>query len=357
MKEQQPSLAMVGSIDEHIPQRHPIRHLKILADRALASMNDLFEGMYAHIGWPSVAPERLLKAQQLIALFSVRSDRQFCEQLENDLLLRWFLDIVLDETAFDASTLFQNPERLIRHRAGDEFLAAVICEAKSQHLLSKDHSSVDGTLIEAWASLRSFRPKGEPLDDSNGWSDFRGEQRSDGTHESRTDPEARLGRKGKGLEAKLSYCGNILMESRHGLIVDVDLAIVDGKAERNGASRLLKRRGKRRARRTVAADKGFDPRAFVDACRELEFTPNLFRNQHGTHSSAIEGRTTGHRGYVISMIVRRRIEQIFGWLKSCGGLRNTRFRGLLEVGLDAYLTAVAHNLLKLVRLITAKAPA
>jgi transposase len=356
-KHQQRSLLMVGSIDDHIPQRHPIRPLKVLADRALASMNEVFEGMYAQIGRPSVPPERLLKAQLLIALFSVRSDRQFCEQLEYNLLFRWFLDMDLDEPAFDASTFSQNRERLIRHRAGEEFLAAVVREAKSQHLLSEDHFSVDGTLIEAWASLKSFRPKGEPPDDSNGWSDFRGEKRSNDTHESKTDPDARLARKGNGREAKLSYCENILMENRHGLIVDVDLAIADGKAERDGALRLLKRTGKRRARRTIAADKGFDTRAFVDACRQLGFTPHVARNQHRRHFSAIDERTTRHRGYGISMIVRRRIEQIFGWLKSCGGLRKTRFRGLLKVGLEAYLTAVAYNLLRMARLESTKAAA
>jgi transposase len=236
---------MVGSIDDHIPGHHPIRPLKKLADRALASMDEVFKSMYAQIGRPSVPPERLLKAQLLIALFSVRSDRQFCEQLEYNLLFRWFLDMDLDEPAFDASTFSQNRERLIRHRAGEEFLAAVVREATSQHLLSDDHFSVDGTLIQAWASLKSFRPKDEPPGDSNGWSDFKGEQRSNDTHESKTDPDARLARKGKGQEAKLSYCGNVLMENRYGLIVDLDLAIADGRAERDGALRLLERKPKR----------------------------------------------------------------------------------------------------------------
>jgi len=346
---------MIGSIDDHIPQRHPIRPLKKLADRALASMNEVFEGMYAQIGRPSVPPERLLKAQLLIALFSVRSDRQFCEQLNYNLLFRWFLDMDLDEPAFDPSTFSQNRERLIRHCAGEEFLAAVVREATSQHLLSDDHFSVDGTLIQAWASLKSFRPKDEPPGDSNGWSNFKGEKRSNETHESKTDPDARLARKGNGQEAKLSYCGNVLMENRFGLIVDIDLAIADGKAERDGALRLLKRTGQRRARRTVAGDKGFDTRAFVDGCRELGFTPHVARNHHRTHSSAIDGRTTRHTGYRISMIVRRRIEQIFGWLKSCGGLRRTRFRGLLKVSLDAYITAAAYDLLRMARLEASKA--
>jgi len=231
----------------------------------------------------------------------------------------------------------------------------VVREATSQHLLSDDHFSVDGTLIQAWASLKSFRPKDEPPGDSNGWSNFKGEKRSNETHESKTDPDARLARKGNGQEAKLSYCGNVLMENRFGLIVDIDLAIADGKAERDGALRLLKRTGQRRARRTVAGDKGFDTRAFVDGCRELGFTPHVARNHHRTHSSAIDGRTTRHTGYRISMIVRRRIEQIFGWLKSCGGLRRTRFRGLLKVSLDAYITAAAYDLLRMARLEASKA--
>ncbi len=190
--------------------------------------------------------------------------------------------------------------------------------------------------------------------DSNGWTDFKGEKRSNKTHESKTDPDARLARKGNGQEAKLSYCGNVLMENRFGLIVDIDLAIGDGNAERHGALRLLKRTGECRARRTVAGDKGFDTRAVVDGCREMGFTPHVARNHHRTHSSAIDGRTTRHRGYRISMIVRRRIEQIFGWLKSCAGLRRTRFRGLLKVSLDAYITAAAYDLLRMAKIALAQ---
>jgi transposase len=341
---------MVGSIDDRIPREHPIRPLKRLADRVLASMGEVFEGMYAAIGRPSVPPERLLKAQLLIALFSVRSDRQFCEQLEYNLMFRWFLDMDLDESVFDASTFSQNRERLIRHHVGEEFLAAVVREAQSQRLLSEDHFSVDGTLIEAWASMKSFRPKGEPPGDSNGWSNFKGEKRSNETHESKTDSDARLARKGNGQAAKLSFCGNVLMENRNGLVVDIDLAIADGKAERDGALRLLQRRGRRRARRTVAGDKGYDTRAFVYGSRDLGFTPHVARNHHPTHPSAIDGRTTRHPGYASSMIVRRRIEQIFGWLKTCGGLRKARFRGRAKVSLAAHLSAAAYNLLRIARL-------
>ena len=346
---------MVGSIDDRIPPGHPIRPLKQLADKALASMSDLFEGMYAAIGRPSVPPERLLKAQLLIALFSVRSDRQFCEQLDFNLMFRWFLDMDLDEPAFDASTFSQNRERLIRHRVGEEFLAAVVREARKQRLLSDDHFSVDGTLIEAWASIRSFRRKDDPPGDSNGWNDFKGDKLSNETHESKTDPDSRLARKGNGQPAKLSFCGNVLMENRNGLVLDVDLAIADGRAERDGALRLLRRRKRRAGRRTVAADKGYDTRAFVDDCRELGFTPHVARNQHRTHPSAIDRRTTRHPGYAASLVVRRRIEQIFSWLKTCGGLRKARFRGRAKVSLAAHLSAAAYNLIRIARLVPAEA--
>ncbi len=348
----QRSLLMVGSIDDRIPQQHPIRPLKVLVDQALASLSPVFDGMYAAIGRPSVPPERLLKAQLLIALFSIRSDRQFCEQLEYNLMFRWFLDMDLDEPAFDASTFSQNRERLIGHRVGEQFLESVVREAQRQHLLSEDHFSVDGTLIEAWASMKSFRPKDEPPDDSNGWSNFRGEKRSNKTHASKTDPDARLTRKGDGLTSKLSFCGNVLMENRNGLIVDLDLAIADGRAETAGALRMMKRRRAHKARRTLAADKAYDTRGFVDASRDLDYTPHVARNQHLHHPSAIDGRTTRHPGYGWSMIVRRRIEQIFGWLKTYGGLRKTRFRGQAKVGLAAQLSAAAYNLLRMVRLTT-----
>jgi transposase len=351
----QRSLLMVGSIDDRIPQEHPIRPVKVLADRVLGTMGAVFDAMYASTGRPSVPPERLLKAQLLIALFSVRSDRQFCEQLEYNLLFRWFLDMDLDEPAFDASTFSQNRERLIGHRIGEEFLAAVVREAKRQRLLSEDHFSVDGTLIQAWASMKSFRPKGEPPGDSNGWSDFKGEKRSNDTHESKTDPDARLARKGNGQEAKLSYCGSVLMENRNGLVVDIDVATADGRAEREGALRMLKRRGRGRRRRTVGGDKAYDTRDFVDGSRTCGFTPHPAQNQHRTHRSAVDGRTTRHPGYAVSKIVRRRIEQIFGWVKGPGGLRRARVRGLPKVSLAAQLGAAAYDLLRIAHLSAAEA--
>lgn len=349
-RREQRSLLMVGSVEERIPQSHPIRRIKALADRALARLSDVFEAMYAEAGRPSVPPERLLKAQLLIALFSVRSDRQFCEQLDYNLLFRWFLDLELDEASFDASTFSRNRERLIRHEVAEQFLAAIVEEAKKEHLLSADHFSVDGTLIEAWASMKSFRPKDEPPGgDSNGWSDFRGTKRSNETHESTTDPEARLARKGKGQAAKLAFSGHALMENRNGLLLDFVVAPADGFAERREALGMLSMLAGPR-RKTVGADKAYDTAAFVADCRELNLTPHVAQNVNRTRRSAIDSRTTRQPGYRASQIVRRRIETIFGWLKSFGGLKRTRVRGVERTQLAARLAAAAYNLLRISRL-------
>ena len=348
--ESQRSLLLVGSLGDRVPEGHPIRAVKVVADEALAGMSEVFDSMYAAVGRPSVPPERLLKAQLLIALFSIRSDRQFCEQLEYNLMYRWFLDMEFDEPAFDASSFSQNRERLIRHRVGEEFLAAVVEAARRRRLLSDEHFSVDGTLIEAWASMKSVRPKDGPPGDGNGWSNVRGEQRSNDTHCSTTDPEARLARKGKGREARLAYCGNVLMEHRNGLVLDVDLAIASGFAEREGALRMLERLKRSRRRITLAGDKGYDTQGFVSACRDLAVTPHVARNQHRTRRSAIDGRTTRHPGYAISLIIRRRIEQVFGWLKTSAGLRKARFKGRERIELSAQFAAATYNLLRIARL-------
>ena len=340
-------------MEERIAKSHPIREVKRLADRALAQLGDVFEAMYAEDGRPSVPPERLLKAQVLIALFSVRSDRQFCEQLEYNLLFRWFLDLELDEPSFDASTFSRNRERLIRHQAAERFLAAIVEQARKDRLLSSEHFSVDGTLIEAWASMKSFRPKDEPKDgppsDSNGWSDFKGTKRKNDTHASRTDPEAKLARKGRGQEAKLAFSGHALMENRNGLLLDFVIAPADGFAERREALALLQKLPGSR-RKTVAADKNYDTTGFVAECRKLGVTPHVAVNAHKHKRSAIDARTTRHDGYEISQIVRRRVEQIFGWMKVFAGLRRTRVRGLAKTQLHARIAAVAYNLLRIGRL-------
>ena len=342
------SLMMVGSLEERIPGSHPIRRIKALADRALSELSEVFDGMYAQVGRPSIPPERLLKSQLLIALFSVRSDRQFCEQLDYNLLFRWFLDLDLEEGSFDASSFSRNRERLIQHEVAERFLAAIVAEAQKHQLLSADHFSVDGTLIESWASLKSFRPKDEPPGgDGNGWSDFRGEKRSNETHESKTDSQARLARKGNGQEARLCFSGHALMENRNGLLLDLVVSTADGRAERREALTLLGRlRGNRP--RTVGADRGYDTKDFVAGCRERGITPHVARSTH--RRSAIDGRTSRHGGYRASQIVRRRIEQIFGWLKSFGGLRRSRVRGIAKTQLAARLAAAAYNLLRLSRL-------
>jgi IS5 family transposase len=289
----------------------------------------------------------------LIALFSVRSDRQFCEQLDYNLLFRWFLDLELDESSFDASTFSRNRERLIRHEVAEQFLAAIVDEARREHLLSADHFSVDGTLIAAWASMKSFRPKDEdepPSGDSNGWSDFKGSKRSNATHESKSDPEARLARKGNGQGAKLSFSGHALMENRNGLLLDLVVATADGFAERREALGMLAQVAGSR-RKTVGADKAYDTAAFVAECRGLNVTPHVAQNVNPTRGSAIDERTAGQPGYRASQVVRRRIESIFGWLKSFGGLRRTRVRGVARTQLAARLAAAAYNLLRISRLL------
>jgi transposase len=344
---------MVGSVDERIPQGHPIRQIKALSDAALTELGPVFDAMYAESGRPSVPPERLLKAQLLIALFSVRSDRQFCEQLDYNLLFRWFLDLELDEDSFDASTFSRNRERLIRHEVAERFLAAIVGQAKRQHLLSSEHFSVDGTLIEAWASMKSFRPKdGPPGGDANGWSDFKGTKRSNDTHASITDPESRLARRSHGEGAKLAFSGHALMEHRNGLLVDIVVAQADGYAERREALAMI-RKLKGRGRVTLAADRGYDTKAFVAECRAVGVTPHVAQNVSGTRRSAIDGRTTKQPGYRVSLVFRRRIESIFGWLKTAGGLRRTRVRGVARTQLAARLAAVAYNLLRMSRLLPA----
>ena len=350
-RREQRSLLMVGSAEERISASHPIRRIKSLADRALGQLGGVFEAMYSETGRPSVPPERLLKAQLLIALFSVRSDRQFCEQLDYNLLFRWFLDLELDEPSFDASTFSRNRERLIRHEVAEQFLAVIVAEAQKERLLSNDHFSVDGTLIESWASLKSFRPKDDPPGgDGNSWGSFKGTKRSNETHESKTDPDARLSRKSRIKEARLCYSGHVLMENRNALLVDIAVAAADGYAERREALNLLSKLPGA-GRKTVAADKGYDTKDFVAKCRDLKVTPHVAQNETHWNHSAIDRRTARHPGYAISQVVRRRIETIFGWLKSYGGLKRSRVRGIARTQLAARLAAAAYNLLRMSRLL------
>lgn len=325
------------------------RSNKRLADEVLRGVEEVFSKMYADTGRPSIPPERLLLASVLMALYSVRSERMFCERLRYDLLFRWFVDMGLDEEPFDATSFGKNRERLIEHEVAKEFFAAVVERARAEGLVSSEHFSVDGTLIEAWASLKSFRPKDEPaVKDNNGWADFRGHTRNNDTHASTTDPDARLWRKGKGREAKLCFMGHSLMENRNGLLVDMPVTLATGHAERDAALQMVDAIGLRGA--TLGADRGYDTGDFVEACRSRGITPHVAQNT-SKRRSAIDGRTTRWSGYAISLIKRRLIEQGFGWAKSVGGLRRSRLRGIVKTQVLAHVVGAAYNLLRIARLV------
>jgi len=337
--------------DAKVPRDHPIRAIKPIVDRALLELSPIFNVMYAKTGRPSIPPEHLLKAQLLMAFFSVPSARRFCEQLEYNLLFKWFLDLNVDDPAFDASTFSKNQERLLQHDVARQFLAAVSAEAERRQLLSSDHFTVDGTLLQAWASLKSVRPRDDDDDQppaSGGRNrdvDFRGQRRRNETHVSQTDSEARLARKGNGQETRLCFAGHVLMENRNGLVTDVLVTRADGYAEREAALDLVDRRGAR-GRITLGADKNYDTTDFIAGCRARNVTPHVAR--HTTHRrSRIDGRTTRHPGYAISQRVRKRVEEIFGWLKTVGGGRKLRYIGVARNQLWATLAATAYNLVRM----------
>lgn len=335
--------------DQLVPQDHPIRRIKPIVDSALKDMSPTFNRMYADVGRPSIPPEHLLKACLLIALYSIRSERQFCERLHYDLLFKWFLDLNIIDPAFDASSFSKNKDRLLEHRVAHEFLTAVITEARRRHLLSEDHFTVDGSLLEAWASLKSFRPKdssGTTGGGNNPSIDFHGEHRTNDTHQSTTDPEARLARKGRGKEAKLCLTGHVLMENRNGLAVDVVVTQATGTAERDTALGMLEKvSGKHRI--TLGADKGYDTGDFVTLCRELNVTPHVACRKH----TILDKRTTRHAGYELSQKIRKRIEEIWGWMKTVGGGRKLRYKGVARNQLWAELTTAAYNLVRMAKLI------
>lgn len=355
-QKKQSSMLVLMSPEEMVPRDHPARRIKKLADEALRELSPTFDRMYANTGRPSIPPERLLKSMLLIALYSVRSERMFCERLRYDLLLKWFLDMDMTEEPFDPSTFSRNRDRLLEHEVAHLFLQAIVRRAKKARLMSAEHFSVDGTLIEAWASLKSFRPKDEDDDDrgdGNGWGDFKGETRSNETHESKTDPESKLMRKGSGREAKLSYTQSLLMENRNGLVVDLRVTPATGDAETNTAIDLVLAIASTERRITLGADKAYDTRGFVQTTRLLGVTPHVAQNVHARRSSAIDDRTTRHPGYELSQKVRRRIESIFGWMKTVGGFRRTRFRGVARTQLYAHIVAAAYNLLRIGKLAAA----
>ena len=322
-----------------------------MVDRALAELSPTFSQMYAKVGRPSIPPEHLLKGCLLMALYTIRSERQFCERLQYDLLFKWFLDLNIMDPAFDPSTFSKNKTRLLDHEVSGQFFQEVLAEAQRRQLLSDEYFTVDGTLLESWASLKSFRPKDARSPKGGGRNpevDFRGEQRKNDSHASTTDPEARLARKGPGKEAKLCFAGHVLMENRNGLAVGVLVTEATGRAERQAAMDLLSRlRGAGRI--TLGGDKNYDTRGFVAKCREMRVTPHVAQNTKG-RASAIDGRTTRHPGYAISQRVRKRVEEIFGWTKTVGGGRKLRYIGVARNQLWADLTVAAYNLVRMAKL-------
>ena len=356
--ERQATMMLGLTPDGFVPKDHPLRRIKPLADSALRRMSPLFDEIYADTGRPSIPPEHLLKASLLMAFFTVRSERQFCEQLRYNLLFKWFLDLNVEDEPFHPTTFTKNRERLLDADAARVLLKEVVKEARRRRLLSADHFTVDGTLLDAWASHKSYRPRDEqpPEDDQRGGRnrprDFTGERRRRETHASTTDPEARLYRKGKQQEARLCYLGHVLSENRHGLVVDVELTEADGYAEREAAVAMLERSVTGPA--TVGADRAYDTRDFVWDLRALGLTPHVAQNQRGRRS-AIDGRTTRHPGYRRSQRRRKLVEEVFGWIKTVGAGGKLRYLGRARNKLWLELTAAAYNLTRLANLEAAAA--
>lgn len=348
----QAALFSYFSPESRVPKEHPLRAIRVDVDAVLKELSGELDGLYSSTGRPSIPPERLLKGQLLIALYSVRSDRQFCQMLDYNILFRWFLDMSLEEPGLDQSAFSRLRERLVNEDTARRFFDAVVARARHQGLLSSDHFTVDGTLIEAWASTKSFKPKDgpPPPSDGQGGVNFRGRPRTNDTHESSTDPEAKSARKGPGKEAKLSYAGHALMENRNGLCVDL-LIRPAGDSEARAAEEVLDRQRRKRVRpKTLSGDKGYHSRAFIEGLRRRDIRPHIARIE-GRKTPGLDERTTRHEGYRISQRKRKRIEEIFGWLKTYGGLRKTRFIGMARVQLHAYLAGAAYNLLRMSRLL------
>lgn len=353
------------SCEARVPADHPLRPIRAIVDEALEALSPEFDRLYSKTGRPSIPPEKLLRALLLQAFYGIRSERQLMEQLAYNLLFRWFVGLSMDAPIWDATVYSKNRDRLIEGEVAARFLQAILRSERVKALLSDDHFSVDGTLIDAWASMKSFRPKGEsdeggPPGDSGGGRnaerDFRGQKRSNETHASTTDPDARLYRKSDGQSSRLCFMGHLLMENRNALIVDAAMTHASGTAERDAALAMLDRR-KRGRRITLGADKAYDVSGFVDALRADKVTPHIAVDGHLTKTgkrrkTKIDGRTTRLPGYAASQRIRKRIEESFGWIKSAAGLAKTRHRGLDRAGWMFTLTAAACNLVRLPRLLT-----
>ena len=355
------SLFSYVDIEARVRRDHPLRTIRRLVDVALGSLTDDFSGLYSAMGRPSIAPEMLLRAMLLQAFYSIRSERQLMERLEFDLLFRWFVGLGVDDRAWDHSTFSKNRDRLLEGEIAARFLSAVLAQPKVKRLLSTDHFSVDGTLIEAWASMKSFKPKAPgdgneppPSGGRNAEVDFKGQKRSNETHQSTTDPEARLYRKGSGMEARLCFMGHTLMENRSCLLVDARLTLADGHGERNAALSMIEARADRPGAISLGANKAYDAEDFVNELRSMNVRPHVAQNTNGRRS-AIDGRTTRHAGYAASQILRKRIEEGFGWIKTVAGMRKTRFRGRDKVGWAFTFAAAAYNLVRLPKLLDAAA--
>jgi len=350
------SLFSYVDLEARVRADHPLRAIRDLANAALGDLSGEFSKLYTDFGRPSIAPEKLLRAMLLQVFYGVRSERHLMERMEFDLLFRWFVGLGIDDPVWDHSVFSKNRDRLLDGEIAAKFLSAVLAQPRVKRLLSSEHFSVDGTLIEAWASMKSFKSKGSPAgDDSDGGgrnapADFRGEKRSNQTHRSTTDPDAMLYRKGPGMEAKLCFIGHGLMENRSGLIVDARLTGVSGHAERLAALDMIERFADRPVAITLAADKGYDAADFVEELRTMNVRPHVAQNMKGRRS-AIDKRTTRHPGYAASQRVRKRIEEVFGWTKMIAGMRKTKLRGLLKVDWAFTFAAAAYNLIRLPKLV------
>ena len=343
-------------LEDRVPTEHPLRLIRRIVNEVLVALDGEFTKLYADSGRPSIAPERLLRALLLQVFYTIRSERQLMEQLHYNLLYRWFVGLGVDEPVWVPTVFTKNRERLLKAEVAHKFLAELLNHMEVRGLLSDEHFSVDGTQVAAWASMKSFRAKdgsdGPPSGGRNGERDFHGETRSNDTHASTTDPDARLYRKGKGKEAKLSYVGNALTENRHGLVVEAELGTATGTSEREAAMTMVVRHSPGSRRLTLGADKAYDVHEFVDDLRDLNVTPHIAQNTTN-RSSAIDTRTTRHPGYAISQQKRKRTEEPFGWAKTIGGLARPMLRGAARLRFKFTFTMVAYDLIRLPKLLGA----
>ena len=337
---------------QRVPQDHPLRPIRKMVDEALKELSPKFERMYSDVGRPSIPPEQLLRALLLQVFYTVRSERLLMEQLDYNLLFRWFVGLSMDDEIWDATVFSKNRERLLEADVARLFFEKVLGQARQNHLLSNEHFTVDGTLIEAWAGLKSFKKKTEgkqqpPDDPGNPTVNFHGEQRRNDTHQSTTDPNARLYRKGSGKPSQLCYMGHVLMDNRCGLATDAIVTQATGTAEREAALKMLKRRWRKKGQVTVGGDKNYDTHGFVESVRKMKATPHVAQNTERRGGSAIDARTARHAGYAISQKTRKRVEEIFGWMKTVATMRKTRYRGTDRVDWMFTFTAAAYNLIRM----------